>query len=133
LQNDNILISNDGLKLTADEQSKLVTCNSASIAKYKRKDYPNVDNKFISRNLANELTKILADKYAYPKYILQLETTLDPTLSIINGNAQTRINIRAKKFFPLSPGYERTCTIREISHNFRNYKTSLVVKDVNKY
>ena len=131
---DSIRIKNDGLLLDADDKSKLVASNITSINKYGKHEYTTTDNRFMKRVTADTLCKNIVYDYKDPKYILNMVTTLDPTLAIVsNKRVVNAVTVRCKEFFPKSDGYQQLCKIRGITHNFRNFTTALVLKSTTAY
>jgi hypothetical protein len=131
---DNIHILNEGLKLESASEQKIIISNATSIGKYGKKEYPLQDSKFLQKSVANALAQNVVAEYSDPKYIFDITTILDPTLTLTTtGGVVNRVKIRCKELFPRSPGYERECKIRQIQHNFRNFTTNLTLKDVDAY
>ena len=109
-----------------------MSTNVTSIDKYEKREYPNIKNQFISRNVASELSKKIVNDFKDPKYVITVKSTLDPTLNVIANRADnTTVAVRSDKFFPKT--FERYGKLRNINHDFRNMTTTLTLKDKNIY
>jgi len=133
-QGDRINISCKGFIIESDEKSKQIAINSLSTSLYGKKQYPNINNKFLTRKLAKQMADKIRTLYAFPKYVLTLTVPLYTFIDMINSTGEiTTLKIRSKKLFPYREGFSETCYITSINHNFKSFMTQIECVAYNNY
>jgi len=133
-QGDRIKVYCKGLVIESDEKSKQLAISSSSVNLYGKKQYPNINNKFLTRKLAKQMADKIRTLYAFPKYVLTLTVPLYTFIDMINSTGEiTTLKIRSKKLFPYREGFSETCYITSINHNFKSFMTQIECVAYNNY
>lgn len=136
-EGDRIEINCPGYKLVADEASKQIALNTASMNKHRKRQYPQLRNRFFTRKLAKLFAAKLRTENAFPKYRFEVEMTLSNYMKIqrssVDGWSLSNVNVRSKKLLPYRPGYQESCRIASIEHSPQQGKTKLVLLADNFY
>jgi hypothetical protein len=133
-QGDRIVVKCQGLVIESDEKSKQLAISSSSVNLYGKKQYPNINNKFLTRKLAKQMADKIRTLYAFPKYVLTLTVPYITFIDMINSTGEiTTLKIRSKKLFPYREGFSETCYITSINHNFKSFMTQIECVAYNNY
>jgi len=127
-QGDRITIDCPGLVLESDEASKQVAVNTQSISKYGKRQYPNINNRFLTRKLAKQLAQWIRTEYAFPKYNFSITMPLSNFLDVVGTANLTKVTIRSQKLLPYRSGYQEDCRICSIEHDIGRGVTTLELK-----
>ncbi len=118
-----------GLKLEKEEESKQVFINSTSVLKYKRKEFPGVNNKFFDRKMARDFARKIVNDYYNPKYILNVKSILLPYINFVNDSGvNLRVDVQDKFNFRNRRSNIEKCLVRSIKHDLTNFKSIFVLK-----
>lgn len=127
-QGDRITIDCAGLGTEADEASRQIAVNNESISKHGKNQYPNINNRFLTRKLAKQLAQKLRTLYAFPKYSFKITIPLSNYLDIKGTSNLARIDIRSQKLLPLREGYTESCRIVSMEHDTMKGTTTIELK-----
>jgi len=127
-QGDRITIDCPGLVTEADDASRQIAINNESVAKYGKNQYPNINNRFLTRKLAKQLAQKLRTLYAFPKYTFKITMPLSNYLDIKGTSNLARIDVRSQKLLPLRSGYTEPTRIVSIEHDSQKGITTLELK-----
>lgn len=124
-QGDRITLDCPGLVLDADDASKQVAVNVQSQAKYGKLQYPNINNRFLTRKLGKQLSQYVRSEYAFPKYRFDITMPLSNYLDIIGTTNLANIRLRSQKLLPYREQYSEQCRISVIEHDVKSGITRL--------
>lgn len=131
---DRVSINCPGITLEQDTSSKQVSIDVTSISLHGRKEFPSINNKFLSRNLCRELGKYYIDLYKDPKYQIDLVCNLTPDIKLVNSSgALSRVDLFSPDAFPFSAGGIQQSTIKSITHDIMHRKTTVTLKSLEAY
>lgn len=127
-QGDRITVKCAGMVVEADDASKQTAVNTESMTKYGKNQYPNINNRFLTRKLAKQLAQKLRTLYAFPKYTFKITMPLSNYLDIKGTSNLARIDVRSQKLLPLRSGYTEPTRIVSIEHDTQKGITTLELK-----
>lgn len=127
-QGDRLTIDCPGMTLDSDDSSKQVAVNIQSQAKYGKQQYPNINNRFLTRKLGKQLAQYVRSDYAFPRYDFTVTVPLSTYLDIKETANMTRIDIRSQALLPYRSGYTEPCRLTAIEHDLKSAKTTLTLK-----
>lgn len=132
LAGDRILVRGEGLHLEKMEQAVYTAIEPLSVAKYGRRELE-VDNRFLNRVLASEVAEAIRDEFAYPVFLIEVETPLLPWLDFVSGGTATRVDVRDRRAFKNRGGWRESCFVRSITDDPRRRSTRLLLRASSPY
>ena len=116
-QGDKFTITCEGFSLVADEKSKQVAVNNDSIAKYGKKQFSTINNRFFTRKIAQQMARKIRTDWCWPKYTFVVTMPLSNYIQFLGSTNLARVDLYSEKLLPYRAGYKEPCYITSIQHN----------------
>lgn len=132
---DSITITCPGLSIEKDEMSKQTAYDTTSVSIYGKKLYPTIENRFMTRKIAQIKAKEIVAEYKNAVMVLTISIPFSPYLNLITetGNKLTRVGVTSRKFFPTLPNHKVSGYIRKITHSTQAGQTALEIRGITPY
>jgi hypothetical protein len=132
-QGDKFSITCEGFALTADDNSKQVAVNNDSIAKYGKKQFSTINNRFFTRKIAQQMARKIRTDWCWPKYTFTVTMPLSNYIQFLGSTNLARIDLYSEKLLPYRAGYKEPCYITAITHNPGQGTTTLELDSTSPY
>jgi hypothetical protein len=130
---DRIIVDCPGQTLAEDAGSLQVVMAGDSGQRYGRSEF-DIDNPFISREIAKELANRVIYYYSNPKFLLTISLPLTPYVDIVNDDGDlTQIDVVLPLIFDSSAGLRESFRIQAISHDIKGNTTTLTLSGISAY
>ena len=132
---DQIIIECPGLDNVREENSIITATNIDSRNDYSDLEYPDVDNPFLNRSLARDISERIINEFAFPKYMIRVVTPILPYIDFINNDSTkkiTSVSVIDEEFFKKSPQWTERGRLRGISDNLKTGISTFILRSLSK-
>lgn len=131
---DIITVECPGMVLKKNDQSKQSCYDTDSKAKYGRRNYPAIDNRFLSHKMAKDICRRVVNDYKNPHWIVTVKTKLLSWIWFISSDDDlTLLDVIHDDLFRRSPGYTVQGYPRSITHDPKNGTSQFVLRGITAY
>ena len=134
IEGDIISVVCPGLKLDKDEHSKVSAYASDSVAKFKKRQYPSINNRFIGRGLGKDICQRVVLRYKDPAFLIKAESVFLPYVAFVKQDGKlTAVDVISDVMFPFAEDFTVRGRVRRIDHDPLNCKTTFTLKAAETY